>query len=96
MTFHLLFRTTDRVRDGSRGETNDELRRLRATRSKMSQIQTQSLLAVVKGNESNDKVFCKRFVNTMRSDSEDTIIDNFLSSGIEIVRDTLTGIATAA
>ena len=55
----------------------------------------QSLLTVVKGNESNNKVFCKRFVivNTMRSDSEDAIINNFLSSGIEIARDTFTGIS---
>ena len=59
----------------------------------MPQIKTQSLLAVVEGNKGNNKVFCKRFVNTTRNDSKDTIIDNFLSSGIEVARDTLTGIS---
>lgn len=84
-----LSRTTDWVGYRTRGETNDELRRLGAPRSKMPQIKTQALLTVVKGNESNNKVVCKRFVNTMRSDSENTIIDNFLRSGIEIARDPL-------
>ena len=58
----------------------------------MPQIKTQALFTIVKGNESNNKVVVKRFMDTMRSDRENTIIDNFLRSGIEIARDKFTGI----
>ena len=33
-----------------------------------------------------------RFVDTSRSDREDTIIDNFLGSGVKVAKDTLTGV----
>ena len=72
------------MRDRARGETNDELRDRRATRSKMSKIETKPSFAVVEGNKGNDKVFGKRFVNTTRNDSEDAIIYNFLSGAIEV------------
>ena len=40
--------TTNWVRDRGRGETNDELRRLRSTRSKMPKVKTHSMLALSK------------------------------------------------
>ena len=52
-----LARTTNGVRDSARGETNDKLRRQRTPRSKVSKVETHSLLAVVESNERNDKVF---------------------------------------
>ena len=39
------------MRDRGRGETNDELRRLRSTRGKMPKVKTHSVLAIVKGHE---------------------------------------------
>ena len=52
-----LARATNRVRDSARGETNDKLGRQRTTRSKMPEVETHSLFAVVKSNERDDQVF---------------------------------------
>ena len=85
--------TTNWVRDRGRGETNDELRRLRSTRSKMPKVKTHSMLAIVKGHERGNKVFGERFVNSIRSDSEDAVANNFLSVGVEIAGYTLSCIS---
>ena len=82
--------TTDRVRDSGRGETNNELGRQGPTRSKMPKVKTHPLLAVVESNERSDQVFGKRFVNTIRSDSEDPTTDYLLSIGVEVAGYTLT------
>ena len=82
--------TTDRVRDSGRGETNNELRRLGSTRSKMPKVKTHSLLAVVKSHERSNKVFGERFMNSIRSYCEDAIANNFLGIGVEVARYTLT------
>ena len=50
----------------------------------MPKVKTHSLLAVVKGHERSDKVFGERFMNSIRSDCEDAIADNFLGVGVEI------------
>ena len=84
--------TTDRMRDSGRGETNNKLGRLGSTRSKMPKVKTHSLFAVVKSNERSNKVFGKRFVNSIRSDSEDAIANNLSGIGIEVARYTLTGV----
>ena len=52
-----LGRTTNRVRDSARGETNDKLRRQRTSRSEVSKVETHPVFAVVESNESNNKVF---------------------------------------
>ena len=80
------------MRDSGRGETNDELRGLRSTRDKMPKVKTHSVLAVVKGHERGNKVFGERFMNSIRSDSEDAIANNLLGIGIEVARYTLTGV----
>ena len=77
--------TTDRVRDGGKGQTNNELGRLGSTRSKMPKVKTQSLLAVVKSNERSNKV-----MNSIRRDSEDAIANDLLGIGVEVSRYTLT------
>ena len=74
--------TTNWVRDRGRGEANDELRRLRSTRSKMPKVKTHSMLAIVKGHERCNKVFGERFVNSIR-----------LSVGVEIAGYTLSCIS---
>ena len=58
----------------------------------MPKVETHSLFAVVKSNERSNKVFGKRFVNSIRSDSEDAIANNLLGIGIEVARYTLTGV----
>ena len=85
-----LARTTDGVRDSGRGETNNELRRLGSTRSKMPKVKTHSLLAVVESHERSNKVFGERFMNSIRNDCEDAIANNFLGVGVEVARYTLT------
>ena len=84
--------TTNWMRDRGRGETNDELRRLRSTRSKMPKVKAHSMLAIVKGHKRGNKVFGERFVNSIRSDSEDAA-NNFLSVGVEITGYTLSCIS---
>ena len=42
------------------------------------------MLAIVKGHERGNKVFGDRFVNSIRSDSEDAIANNFLGVSVEI------------
>jgi len=56
----------------------------------MPEVETHSLFAFFESNDRNDKVFRKRFVDAPRRDREDTIIDNFLGSGVKVARDTLT------
>ena len=65
------------MRDSGRGETDDELSRLGSTRGKMPKVKTHSVLAVVKGHERGNKVFGERFMNSIRGDCEDAIVDNF-------------------
>ena len=84
--------TTDGVRDSGRGETNDELR-LGSTRGKMPKVKTHSVLAVVKGYERGNKVFGERFMNSIRSDCQDAIANNFLGVGVEVAGYTLTCIS---
>ena len=59
----------------------------------MPKVKTHSLLAVVKGHERRDKVFGERFMNSIRSDCEDAIANNFLGVGVEIAGYTLTCIS---
>ena len=82
--------TTDRVRNSGRGETDNELGTQGSTRSKMPKVKTHSLLAIVESNERSNQVFGKRFVNSIRSDSEDAIADYLLSIGVEVAGYTLT------
>ena len=59
------------------------------TRSKMPKVKAHSMLAIVKGHKRSDMVFEERFVNSIRSDSEDAVANNFLSVGVEIAGYTL-------
>ena len=88
-----MARTTYGVRNGSRGETDDELSRLGSTRGKMPKVKTHSALAVVKGHERGNKVFVERFMNSIRGDCEDAIANNFLGVGVEVAGYTLTCIS---
>ena len=81
------------MRDSSRGETDDELSGLGSTRGKMPKVKTHSVLAVVKGHERGNKVFGERFMNSIRGDCEDAIVDNFLCVGVEVAGYTLTCIS---
>ena len=56
----------------------------------MPKVKTHSLLAVVKSHERSNKVFGERFMNSIRSDCEDAIANNFLGVGVEVARYTLT------
>ena len=56
----------------------------------MPKAKTHSLLAVVKSHERSNKVFGERFMNSIRSDCEDAIANNFLGVGVEVARYTLT------
>ena len=85
--------TTYRVRDSSRGEANDKLSRLEWARGKMPKVKTHSALAVIKGHERGNKVFVKRFMNSIRGDCEDAIANNFLGVGVEVGGYTLTCIS---
>ena len=59
----------------------------------MSKIETMSPFAVVKGYESNYEVVSKRFVNTSRDNSENTIGYNFLSVAIDVAWDAFTALS---
>ena len=77
------------MRDGSRGETNDKLNRWRSTRGIMSQVKTHSAPAVVEGHERGNEIFVKRFMDSIRSDCEDAVADDFLGVGVKVARYTL-------
>ena len=77
------------MRDGSRGETNDKLGRWGSTRGIMPQVKTHPAPAVVEGHERGNEIFVERFMNTIRSDCEDAIANDFLGVGVKVARYTL-------
>ena len=81
--------TTYGVRDGSRGETNDKLSRWGSTRGIMPQVKTHPAPAVVEGHERGNEIFVERFMNSIRSDCEDAVANDFLGVGVEVARYTL-------
>ena len=77
------------MRDGSRGETNDKLGRWRSTWGIMSQVKTHPAPAIVEGHERGNEIFVERFMNSIRSDCEDAIANDFLGVGVKVARYTL-------
>ena len=59
----------------------------------MPKVKAHSMLAVVKGHKRSNKVFGERFVNSIRSDREDAVANDFLSVGVEITGYTLSCIS---
>ena len=59
----------------------------------MPKVKAHSMLAIVKGHQCSNKVFRERFVNSIRSDREDAVANDFLSVGIEISGYTLSCIS---
>ena len=49
----------------------------------MPKVKAHSMLAIVKGHQRGNKVFRERFVNSIRSDREDAVANDFLSVGVE-------------
>ena len=59
----------------------------------MPKVKAHSMLAIVKGYQRGNKVFGERFVNSIRSDREDAVANDFLSVGVEITGYTLSCIS---
>ena len=81
------------MRNGGGGKTDNELRRIGSSGSKVTEIKTHPALTVIKGHKRGNEIFRERFMHSVGNYGENTVADNFLGVRVEIARNTLTGIS---